>query len=40
MQLRYRYRGHERTEWYSMPVVIGIVCGNPKGMVDSAVGLR
>ncbi len=40
IQLRYRYRGHERTEWYSMPVVIGIVCGDPKGMVESAVGPR
>jgi len=38
IHLRYRYRGHERTEWYSMPVVIGIVCGDPGNMVDSATG--
>ena len=38
IQLRYRYRGHERTEWYSMPVVIGIVCGDPGKMVASAAG--
>jgi hypothetical protein len=40
IHLRYRYRGHERTEWYSMPVVIGIVCGDPKTMVDGALGTR
>ena len=37
IQLRYSYRGAERTAWYSLPVVIGMVCGNPKQWVDGAV---
>jgi hypothetical protein len=30
IHLRYTYRGHAHTEWYAMPVVVGIVCGDPK----------
>ena len=37
IHLRYRYRGRERTEWYSMPFVVGIVCGNPKFVIDRVV---
>ena len=37
IHLRYRYRGRERTEWYSMPFVVGIVCGNPKRWIDGVV---
>ncbi len=37
IHLRYRYRGRERTEWYSMPFVVGIVCGNPKLWIDRVV---
>ncbi len=29
--------GLERTEWFTMPVVIGVVCGDPKPWVDNAV---
>jgi hypothetical protein len=38
IRLRYSYRGVERTEWFSMPVVVGMVCGNPKTWVDRAIG--
>jgi len=37
IRLRYSYRGRERTESYSLPVVVGMVCGNPKRWVDDAV---
>jgi len=37
IQLRYSYRGEERTEWYPLPVVIGMFCGDPKLWVDVAV---
>jgi len=37
IHLRYSYRGGERTEWYSLPMVIGMVCGNPKRWVDNVV---
>src|SRR5262245_35631178 len=37
IRLRYSYRGRERTESYSLPVVVGMVCGNPKRWVDQAV---
>ena len=32
--LKYSYRGTKRTEDYALPAVIGIVCGNPKQVVD------
>jgi hypothetical protein len=34
IHLRYTYKGSQHTEWYSMPVVIGIVCGDPKKFID------
>lgn len=37
IRLRYSYRGPERTDVYSMPVVVGTVCGNPKRLIDNAV---
>jgi hypothetical protein len=36
IHLRYSYRGVERTEWFTMPVVIGMVCGDPKPWIDNA----
>jgi hypothetical protein len=37
VQLKYTYRGSQRTATYSLPVVVGIYCGNPKSLVDNAV---
>jgi hypothetical protein len=37
VQLQYTYRGSHRTTTYSLPVVVGIYCGNPKPLVDNAV---
>ena len=37
IHLRYSYRGVERTAWFTMPVVIGVVCGDPKPWIDNAV---
>jgi hypothetical protein len=34
IRLRYRYRGKERTERFSLPVVIGMFCGNPEPWLD------
>ena len=34
VRLKYSYRGKHKTQDYSMPAVIGIVCGNPKQFVD------
>jgi hypothetical protein len=33
IHLRYTYRGARHTEWYEMPVVVGIVCGSPKAYI-------
>jgi hypothetical protein len=35
--LKYTYRGSHRTTTYSLPVVVGIYCGNPRSLVDNAV---
>jgi hypothetical protein len=40
IHLRYRYRGKERTERFSLPVVIGMFCGNPEPWLDRAVSPR
>lgn len=37
--LKYSYRGVHRTQDYSLPVVIGIVCSNPQQVVDQMFGL-
>ena len=37
IQLKYTYRGSHRTATYSLPVVVGIYCGNPRPLVDDAV---
>ena len=37
VQLKYTYRGAQRTATYSLPVVVGIYCGNPKSLVDNAI---
>jgi hypothetical protein len=37
VRLNYTYRGSHRTATYSLPVVVGIYCGNPKSLVDNAV---
>jgi hypothetical protein len=37
VQLKYTYRGSHRVADYALPVVVGIECGNPKALVDSAV---
>jgi hypothetical protein len=37
VRLKYTYRGSHRTATYSLPVVVGIYCGNPKSLVDNAV---
>jgi len=37
VQLKYTYRGSHRTANYSLPVVVGLYCGNPKSLVDSVV---
>ena len=37
IRLDYSYRGDRKTESYSLPVVVGIVCGSPKLLLDSVV---
>ena len=37
IQLDYSYRGNRKTESYSLPVIVGIVCGSPKLLMDSVV---
>jgi hypothetical protein len=34
VHLRYRYRGRDRTEWYSLPFTVTTVCGNPKLVIE------
>jgi hypothetical protein len=37
VQLKYTYRGAHRTTDYSLPVVVGVYCGNPKSLIDNVV---
>jgi hypothetical protein len=38
VSLKYSYRGKNRTEDYSLPAVIGIVCNRPKQVIDQVLG--